>query len=141
MTLILNESLRLYPPVVLLIRKVAREVRLGKLVLPAGLELAISPLIVHHDSQLWGEDAHIFKPERFSEGVGGATNNTMCFFPFGAGPRFCVGQSLAMMEAKIALSMILQQYTFTLSPAYVHAPFRQLMTQPQYGLQVMLHKI
>ena len=84
MTNVINESLRLHPPAVLITRKVAREVRLGKLVLPAGLELAISPLIVHHDSQLWGEDVHLFKPGSFSEGVAGATNNAMYFLPFGA---------------------------------------------------------
>ena len=139
--MILNESLRLYSPVVLLTRKVAREVRLGKLVLPEGLELDISPLIVHHDPQLWGEDVHLFKPERFSEGVAGATNNTMSFLPFGAGPRFCVAQSLALMEAKVALSMILQQYAFTISPSYVHAPIRHITTRPQYGLQVILNKL
>lgn len=90
MTMILNESLRLYPPAVAIARKVAREV----------LELNISLLIVHHDTQLWGEDAHLFKPERFIEGVAGATTNTMSFLPFGAGPRYCVGQGLAMLEAK-----------------------------------------
>lgn len=138
MTMILNESLRLYPPVVMITRKVSREVKLGDLVLPAGLELFISPLIVHHDHRLWGEDTHLFKPERFSEGVARATNNAMSFLPFGVGPRYCVGQSVAMMEAKIALSMILRRYSFTLSPAYVHAPIRHLTLMPQHGVQVIL---
>ena len=141
MTMILNESLRLYAPVITLHRKVGREVRLGKLVLPEGLELVIPTLIVHHDPKLWGEDAQLFKPERFSDGVAGVTNNTTSFLPFGMGPRFCVGQSLAMMEAKVALSMILQQYSFAISPGYVHAPIRHLTNRPQFGLQVILHKL
>ncbi|XP_024018246.1 cytochrome P450 CYP749A22 [Morus notabilis] len=139
-SLIINESLRLYPPVVSMSRKVEREVRLGELNLPANMSLFISNLAVHHDPQIWGEDVHLFKPERFSPGVFKATkNNIAAFVPFGFGPRNCVGSNFAIMQAKIALAMILQRYTVTLSPAYVHSPVQVLTNRPQYGVQVMLH--
>lgn len=141
MNLILNESLRLYAPIVLITRQVAKEVKLGEYTLPKDLQIFISPLIVHHDTDIWGNDAHLFKPERFSEGIAKATNNTMSFLPFGAGPRNCVGKGLAMMEAKIALSMILQKYSFCLSPTYVHAPYKLLTGIPQYGIQIIVQKI
>ncbi|KAL6192912.1 hypothetical protein ACLB2K_033998 [Fragaria x ananassa] len=142
MGMIINESLRLYPPVVSIERKVAREVRLGKLLVPADLEIFIPALALQHDPQFWGQDAELFKPERFSEGVAKATNNNMVtFLPFGMGPRNCVGYNFAINEAKIALAMILQRHSFTLSPSYVHSPFRILTVRPQHGVQVMLHSL
>ncbi|KAL4639826.1 hypothetical protein ACB092_03G246300 [Castanea dentata] len=142
MGMIINESLRLYPPVIAITRKVEREVRLGKLTLPANLSLYIPTLMLHHDPKIWGEDVHLFKPERFSEGIAKATNNNIAaFFPFGIGPRTCVGLNFATTEAKIALSMILQRYAFTLSPTYVHSPFQLLTIRPQHGVQVMLHSL
>ncbi|MBA0585203.1 hypothetical protein Gorai_015987, partial [Gossypium raimondii] len=116
MTLIINESLRLYGPAVGLLRKGGSEVRLGNLVLPADIDILIANVALHHDPQQWGDDVHLFKPERFAEGVAKATNyNTAAFCPFGLGPRTCVGTTFALMEAKIAVSMILQRYTISLS--------------------------
>lgn len=139
---VINESLRLYPPIASNLRKVEREVRLGKLILPANLILSMSYLSLHHDPQIWGEDAHQFKPERFSEGIAKATTNSeAAFFPFGAGPRSCVGMNFAINEAKIALSMILQRYSFTLSPVYVHSPIQLLTLCPQRGIQVTLQSL
>ncbi|XWS64165.1 hypothetical protein CRYUN_Cryun06bG0162900 [Craigia yunnanensis] len=142
MTMIINETLRLYPPVSTMVRKVENEVQLGKLILPADLTLVVSIMALHHDSQLWGDDVNLFKPERFAEGIANATKyNAAVFTPFGLGPRSCVGMSFAMTETKIALSMILQRYTISLSPTYSHSPFTLLMLQPQHGIQVMLHSL
>ncbi|XP_050373899.1 cytochrome P450 CYP749A22-like [Argentina anserina] len=142
MGMIINESLRLYPPVVSIERKVAREVRLGELLVPADLEIYIPALALQHEPQFWGQDLDLFKPEIFSEGVAKATNNSMAIFlPFGMGPRMCVGNNFATTEAKIALAMILQHHTFTLSPNYVHSPFRLLTVRPQHGIQVKLHSL
>ncbi|KAK6931374.1 Cytochrome P450 [Dillenia turbinata] len=142
MNMIINETLRLYPPVISIIRKTRREVRTGKLILPADMELAIPVLALHHDPNIWGQDADLFKPQRFSEGVAKATNNNAAaFLPFGLGPRTCVGLNFATVEAKITLSMILQRYSFTLSPAYVHSPTTLLTIKPEHGVQVLLHPI
>ncbi|KAK4598908.1 hypothetical protein RGQ29_016096 [Quercus rubra] len=116
--------------------------KLKTLTLPANLLLYIPTLAPHHDPKIWGEDVHLFKPERFSEGIAKATNNNIAvFFPFGIGPRSCVGLIFVTTEAKIALSMILQRYAFTISPAYVHSPFQLLTIRPQHGVQVMLHSL
>ncbi|KAK4484034.1 hypothetical protein RD792_011249 [Penstemon davidsonii] len=142
MNMIIEESMRLYPPVPAIKRKVVKEVKLGKLTLPPEMELYISPLALHHDRKIWGEDVHLFKPERFAEGIVKATNNnTAAFMPFGYGPRTCVGLNFAITEAKIALSMILQRYRIVLSPSYVHSPVQIFMVQPQHGVQVILNKI
>ncbi|XP_004295658.1 PREDICTED: secologanin synthase-like [Fragaria vesca subsp. vesca] len=136
MNMIINESLRLYPPVTQLIKRTEREVRLGKLIVPADIDLVIPIVALHHDTQIWGQDAGLFKPDRFSEGVAKATKNNMAaFIPFGIGPRICAGFNFATTEIKIALSMILRRYTFTLSPGYVHSPLHFLTLRPQNGLQ------
>ncbi|KAK9934964.1 hypothetical protein M0R45_022084 [Rubus argutus] len=140
--MIINESLRLYPPVIQLVRKTGREVRLGKLIVPANLQLIIPNVAFHYDPQIWGQDAQLFKPEPFSEGVAKATKDNMAaFLPFGMGPRICVGFNLATTETKIALSMILQRHSFTLSPGYVYSPLQFLTVRPQHGVQVMLHSL
>ncbi|KAI8527486.1 hypothetical protein RHMOL_Rhmol12G0079000 [Rhododendron molle] len=142
MSMILNETLRLYAPFTNLMRRVEREVRLGNLIIPANTELNIPLPALHHDPKIWGQDVHLFKPERFAEGVAKATNNNIKgFIPFGSGPRICVGLNFAVNEAKIALSMILQRYKFTLSPSYVHDPIQINTVRPQKGVQIVLSKL
>ncbi|KAK1425457.1 hypothetical protein QVD17_20809 [Tagetes erecta] len=137
--MIINESLRLYTPVPAVKRKVDKTVQLGKMNLLPNTELYICPLAVHHDPEIWGPDVHEFKPDRFEGGIAKATNNTpAAFLPFGFGPRICVGLNFALVEAKIALVMILQRFKFKLSPNYVHSPVQLFMVRPQHGVQIIL---
>ncbi|KAE8703024.1 CYP749A22 protein [Hibiscus syriacus] len=125
-----------------LVRGVEREVQLGKVVLPANIDLLVPNIALHHDPHFWGDDVHLFKPERFAEGIAKATKcNAAAYFPFGLGPRSCVGMTFATTETKIALSMILQHYAITLSPAYVHSPMPIITLQPQHGIQVILESL
>ncbi|KAL7163721.1 hypothetical protein ACSBR2_039776 [Camellia fascicularis] len=142
MNMIINESLRLYPPIINITRKVQRKVKLGQLILPANINVIILTLALHLDPQIWGDDVYLFKPERFSEGIAKATNNNPgVYLPFGFGQRSCVGMNFAINETKIALSMILQRYAFTLSPTYTHSPIQVLTVRPQHGIQVKLHAL
>ncbi|XP_034676692.1 cytochrome P450 734A1-like [Vitis riparia] len=135
--MIINETLRLYPPTQTMSRVSTKNVMLGRVDVPAGTEIYSAMIGVHHDTQIWGEDANEFNPFRFKE----PRNQLGSFFPFGLGPRICIGQNFAMMEAKIVLAMIIQQYSFVLSPTYVHAPTQILTLQPQYGAHILFTRI
>ncbi|XP_072979604.1 cytokinin hydroxylase-like [Typha angustifolia] len=133
--MIINESLRLYPPATLLPRMAFEEMKLGDLHIPKGLSIWIPVLAIHHDEEIWGKDVHEFNPERFAARSFALTRN---FLPFASGPRNCVGQAYAMMEAKIILAMLLSSFSFTISDNYRHAPVNVLTLKPKHGVQVYL---
>lgn len=139
--LILNESLRLYPPAVATIRRATEDVELGGVMIPKGTEILIPILAVHHDLELWGHDANEFNPIRFAKGVGHAAKHPMAYMPFGLGTRRCIGQNLAILEAKLAFAMILQRFTFDVAPTYEHAPTVQMLLHPQYGAPIIFQKL
>ncbi|XP_062194158.1 cytokinin hydroxylase-like [Phragmites australis] len=134
--MIIHETLRLYPPATLLPRMVFEDIRLaGGLHLPRGLSVWIPVLAIHHDKSIWGPDAHEFRPERFAAG------RRQAFLPFASGPRNCVGQSYALVEAKVVLAMLLAHFHFAISDDYRHAPVNVLTLRPKHGVPVHLRPL
>ncbi|KAK1421475.1 hypothetical protein QVD17_23834 [Tagetes erecta] len=140
-TMIFYEVLRLYPPAPGTARVVNKDTALGRFSLPSGTQIALPVMLIHYDEQFWGSDAKKFNPNRFSEGISKATKNQGIYFPFGWGPRICIGQNFALIEAKLALAMILQRFSFEFAPSYLHAPNIILTLQPKYGAPLILHKL
>ena len=139
--MILQEVLRLYPPAAELTRIVHKDSKIGDIFLPAGVMVNLPILLVQQDEKLWGADAKEFNPERFNEGISKATRGNMSFFSFGWGPRICIGSNFAMLEARMALALILQRFSFELSPSYAHAPSGLGSLRPQFGAPIILHRL
>ncbi|XP_057462221.1 carotene epsilon-monooxygenase, chloroplastic-like isoform X2 [Actinidia eriantha] len=118
LTRCINESLRLYPhPPVLLRRAQVPDVLPGNYKVNAGQDIMISVYNIHHSAQVW-ERAEEFVPERFDldDPVPNETNTDFRFIPFSGGPRKCVGDQFALMEAIVALAIFLQHMNFELVP-------------------------
>ncbi|XP_042386699.1 cytochrome P450 72A15-like [Zingiber officinale] len=139
-TMILYEVLRLYPPVLGVQRQVLKSLKIGDVVYPPGAMLVLSVVQMHHDPDYWGKDVLEFNPERFAEGVSKASEKN-AFFPFSGGHRICIGQNFALIEAKLALCLILRRFSFDLSPAYIHAPHTVITLKPQHGAPIILHRL
>ncbi|EAY75044.1 hypothetical protein OsI_02940 [Oryza sativa Indica Group] len=140
-TMVLYEVLRLYPPAIVFSRKTYKEMEIGGVVYPRGVILELPVLFIHHDREIWGRDVHEFRPERFAEGISRASNDRGAFLPFGWGPRVCIGQNFALLEAKMALCMILQRFEFELAASYTHAPHTVMTLHPMHGAQMKLRMI
>lgn len=135
--MILNESLRLYPPIPDVFREASQNMKVGKLEVPAGTQFYMPIAATHHNTEIWGADANEFNPQRFAE----PRKHLASFFPYSLGSRICIGQNFAIMEGKIILAMILKQFSFELSPSYVHAPVTFLTVTPQFGAQILFRRV
>ncbi len=133
---VLDESMRLYPPAWLQMRFVAKESEIDGVKLPVGTLVILSQWVIHRLPEIW-QDAEVFKPERWDP-----TKEQQippgAYFPFGGGPRICIGMPLAQLEAKIILASILQRYTPQPVPGYTPG-FRPAITlRPKRHLEVIL---
>ena len=113
LTMVVQETLRLYSPGTFVVREALQDMKIRDLVIPRGVSFWVPIPVLHQDPELWGPDAHQFNPERFSHGTAGACKNPQAYMPFGVGPRVCVGQHLAMIELKLISEWILQIASFS----------------------------
>ncbi|KAL2319820.1 hypothetical protein Fmac_028789 [Flemingia macrophylla] len=141
LNMVIQETLRLYPPSIFVVRRALEDVNIKGIVIPKGINIQIPVLVLQQDPQLWGPDAHKFNPERFANGVLGACKFPQAYIPFGTGPRVCVGQHLAMTELKVILSLILSKFRFSLSPSYRHSPAFHLVIEPAHGVLLKMTRI
>jgi cytochrome P450 len=131
-----KESMRLYPPVWILVRAVATDDVVGGYDLPAGSIVVVSPVATHHNPRLWA-DPEGFDPDRFLPEAE-SQRPRYAYFPFGGGPRTCLGYSFAMMEAEIILSMVSQRYALDLVPGQRIVPFQGFTLSPKDGMAMRL---
>lgn len=109
---VIEEAMRLYPPAVMMFRKAVGEDKISGFTIPAGGTIWLSPYVTHRHPAFW-PNPQGFEPERFLPEEA-KKQHACAYFPFGAGPRKCIGYIFAIMEMQIALAMLLQRYTVDL---------------------------
>ena len=139
--MVIQETLRLYPPAAFVSREALEEIHLGNVTIPKGVYLWTLIPTLHRDPEIWGSDANEFKPERFSDGVSKACKFPQAYIPFGLGPRLCLGRNLAMVQLKIVLRLIISKFTFSLSPKYRHSPAYRMIVEPENGVHILIQKV
>ncbi len=110
LTQVLKEAMRLYPAAPVIGRKAVAATRIGEHAIPAGADVILAPWVTHRHPAHW-PDPDRFDPERFTPEAE-AARPRYAWFPFGGGPRACIGQHFSMLESVIALAMILRAYEF-----------------------------
>lgn len=135
--MVIKESMRLYPPVWAIGRQAMEDVTLGSYTLPKGSVVGIVTYFTHHDARFF-PDPERFDPERFSP-ENEPNIPKYAYIPFSTGPRVCIGNSFAMMEAHLLLATIASHYTFRLSPGQKVTPSPLITLAPKGGLPMTLH--
>ncbi|XP_056662450.1 cytochrome P450 3A4-like isoform X4 [Monodelphis domestica] len=108
--MVINENLRLYPITGRIERIAKKPVELNGLMIPKGTVVMAPPYVLHRDPEYWPEPEE-FRPERFSK-ENKESINPYVYLPFGVGPRNCLGMRFALMSMKVAVSRLLQEFSF-----------------------------
>ncbi|HEU0027945.1 MAG TPA: cytochrome P450 [Ktedonobacterales bacterium] len=133
---VITESLRIYPPAWTVNRFAREPFELGGYQFPARTRAIIPQWVVHHLPEVWG-DPQSFRPERWTPGFRQSLPRG-AYFPFGMGPRICIGMPLAEMEMRLVLATILQRYTPRVIPGWPVQPFPRITLRLAHGLGVRL---
>jgi cytochrome P450 len=134
--MVLAESMRIYPPAWAMGRYAQHDFRLGKYFLPARTTVLMSQFITHRDARYF-PDPLCFNPERFTAENKSARPKTV-YFPFGAGPRQCIGESFAWMEGVLVLATLAQKWKFSLIPGHPVEPQPLITLRPKYGMKMRI---
>lgn len=138
-TMVIKESMRLYPPVWGITRDAAKEDVINGYRIKKGDSIAISPWAVHRLEKYW-ENPLKFDPERFSpERM--KNIHRYAWFPFGGGQRFCIGNNFAMMEMQIVLAMACTKFNFTLAENFKLELEPLVTLRPRHGVKMKLQKV
>lgn len=134
--MVLQEALRLYPPVWVIARQAIADDEIGGYRIRAGAPVTLSPYVTHRHPEFW-RDPDTFNPENFTpEAVEGRPR--FAYVPFGGGPRICIGLEFALLEAQLALAMVCQRYRFRLLPDRPVEPSVQFTLRPRDGVWMTL---
>jgi cytochrome P450 len=135
---IINESMRLYPPIWFIYRVALEDIWIDEYCLPAGSELALSQGVIHRHPQYFTKPDS-FVPERWSPEFEKSLPPYV-YFPFGAGPRVCIGNNFAMMKATLLLASVMQKFHIELDPQHDVVIEPSITLRPKNGIRVRVEK-
>jgi cytochrome P450 len=131
---VVQEAMRLYPPAWIVARRAEAADRIQGVSIPRDHLVIVTPYATHRRPDLF-RDPERFDPERFA----GATFDRFAYFPFGGGPRICIGNGFALMEAQILLATLRRRFRLRLAPGARVTPLPLLTLRARRGIQVVAH--
>lgn len=129
---VIMESMRLFPPIWIIERRVMTDDEIGGYHLPAGSSVVLSPYALHRHPAFW-DRPESFDPTRFEQPPPEA------YIPFGAGPRFCIGREFALMEAQVITAMVMQAVEMRPVPDHPVEPWPGITLRTRQGLRMTVH--
>lgn len=126
---VIQESMRLYPPIWIIERRAIGEDTIAGYRIPKGSSVVIAPYALHRHPGFW-ESPETFDPSRFEQKPPAA------YLPFGAGPRFCIGNEFAMMETTLITAMVLRQFHLAMVAAHPVEPMPDITLRPKFGMRM-----
>ena len=133
---VLQESMRLYPPVAVLSRQAAQPDRIRRFEVRAGDTVMAVPWLLHRHA-MWWDRPHAFLPERFLPEAA-RRQPKFTYIPFGIGPRICAGAAFGLAEMPVVLATLLRRFRFRLPEAWAPAPQCRLTLRPRGGMRLLI---
>jgi len=134
---VMNEVLRLYPPAYIMAREVIEPCEIAGYTMPLKATILFSQWVTQRDPRFY-EDAEAFRPDRWLNGLMDRLPPG-AYFPFGGGPRRCIGESFALLEAAIVIATLTRRFRFQLAPKAHVVPEPLVTLRPRHGIQMILH--
>ena len=134
--MVFAESMRLYPPAWVLGRRALTDYQISQYVVPAGAIVLMSPWVMHHDPRFFPEPFK-FDPQRWTPEAR-ESRPKFSYFPFGGGPRVCIGEQFAWMEGALVIATLGQQWKLRLAPGQRVEPKAMITLRPRYGMRMTL---
>ena len=135
---VVKESMRLYPPAWSLARTVVKDFDIAGYRIPAGANVVMSTWVMHHHPRYF-PDPYKFDPDRWLSEQSQRLPR-FAYFPFGGGPRQCIGNSFAMMEATLLLAAIAQKFLFRAVEGHPVVPIPSFTLRPKHGIRMTIQK-
>jgi cytochrome P450 len=134
---VVNEVLRLYPPAYILARTSVAPCTIAGYDIPVGTTVLTSQWVMHRDARYF-RDPDFFRPERWLDGLADRLPPGV-YLPFGDGPRRCIGQGFALLEAALVIALIAQRWRFRLIPGHPVIPEPLVTLRPKHGIRMTVH--
>jgi cytochrome P450 len=134
--MVVDEAMRVYPPIPVIGRAMRQDDTVGGFELRAGSAVLVSPFITHRHAGTW-TDPERFDPERFAPGCA-ANRHRFAYFPFGGGPHLCVGKHFALVEMVLIVAAVAQRYRLRAVPGHPVEPEAMISLRPRHGLRMTL---
>jgi cytochrome P450 len=133
---VINETLRVYPTVWMVGRENIEPLELGGYPIPVGTTVFMPQWVIHRDAR-WFDDPDVFRPERWEGGLLQRMHR-YAYFPFGGGPRICIGNNFALMESTLILATVAQKFRLRLADDARVTPLATMTLRPAHGVKVVL---